>query len=429
MKNLIQTILLVGLITLFSGCNYKNTLNTGNLKLPSINLHSFSRFKIDPNLPKVEGLKYRAQESKIILEWARVLDKQVVGYRVLRQKEGSKEFEVINKINDSALTYYVDSGLVPNKTYTYAISCFTNDGRVSQAIYKIQAHTIYNLPPITELRAVSNLPKKIKLKWHLYPKTSSIGYYSIQRANNEKNAKFTEIQKLKNPLAIEYIDYDVVDGASYLYRVVGVTSSNVPTPPSNIVTANPKPLPLSPINVTATISDPRKIKLAWFDTNKYNKIVAYNIYTSLFKDTLFEKYKTVHNPYYIDDIQNDGKVIYYKVTAVDEDGLESPMPKNATMGSTKPNSSAPKITEYKLVDNTVIIKWLPPARNIKSYTVTKKYFNKYFFPKTLNIKGFTTTTFVDKDIQAGKTYKYQIVGIDTDGIMTKPSREISITIK
>ena len=449
MKNLIQTILLIGLITLFSGCSQKNVFNTGNFKLPNINLHSFSRFKVDPNLPIVRNIKYRASASKIILEWDRVTDKQIVGYRVLRQDDKSKEFIVINKINDSALTYYVDTNLIPNKTYTYSISCFTNDGRVSQAIYKIKAHTIYNLLPITELRAISNLPKKIKLKWHLYPKNAYISYYSILRASNTKDAKFKEVGRAKNPLAIEYIDYNIVDGASYLYKVVGITNTNIPTPPSNIVKANSKPLPLPPMNLTASIDLPRKIKLVWYDPNKYNKIVAYNIYTSLFKDTLFEKYKTVYNHFYIDDIGSDGKIIYYKVTAVDEDGLESPLPKNATMGSTKPNPSSPKITEYKLANNKVIIKWLPPQNtNIKEYIVVKKYFNKYFLPKTLKIKGDFTPLdgshlenifhkvvssgykiFVDKDIQAGKTYKYQVIGVDTDGIQTKPSRQISITIK
>jgi len=37
--------------------------------------------------------------------------------------------------------------------------------------------------------------------------------------------------------------------------------------------------------------------------------------------------------------------------------------------------------------------------------------------------------FVDKDIKLGKTYKYQIIGIDKDKVLTKPSNQIAITVR
>ena len=69
------------------------------------------------------------------------------------------------------------------------------------------------------------------------------------------------------------------------------------------------------------------------------------------------------------------------------------------------------------------------SRNIKSYIVKKRYFSKFLLPKTIKYTGIKGTMFVDKDIKLNKTYKYQVIGIDNDGIPTKPSLEVSIEIK
>jgi fibronectin type 3 domain-containing protein len=53
----------------------------------------------------------------------------------------------------------------------------------------------------------------------------------------------------------------------------------------------------------------------------------------------------------------------------------------------------------------------------------------YLIPKILKITNITKTIFVDKNIKLGKTYKYQVIGIDSDGIPTKPSKEISVEVK
>jgi len=430
MKNYLLSIFWIALtITSFSGCS-KNSLNFKDVSLPQgIMIPYLVKLKVDKSLPTVKNLRYRSSLKEIVLEWDIVPSREIAGYRVLKYDPSKKTFIVLKTINDPVSNHYVDSNLDINTEYYYKVSCFTKDGRVSLASKTLKAKTLYTLKPITDLVAISDLPKRIKLSWHLYPQNKLIKFYSIHRSDaNTTNWK--QIDTIDNSLAVEYIDYSIVDGKSYAYKVIGHTYDGVATPPSNIVTAHSKPLPLTPvINVPPTINEPRKIKVVWFDPNKNRTIVKYNIYTSLFKDTLFTKHASTVKNYYIDNIPEDGKVVYYKVTAVDIDGLESPLPKKAAMGRTKPNSNAPTITEYTIVDGRVVIKWIPPARGIKKYTVIKRYLGKYFVPKTLKITDIKGTMFVDKDIKLGKTYKYQVIGIDSDGIPTKPSHEISITIK
>jgi len=413
---------------ILSGCS-KNYLNFRDIKLPAINIPYLTKLKVDRNLPTVQNIRYRSSMSEIVLEWDIVPSKEITGYRILRYDPKIKSYRVIDSVNDPVANHYVDTKLQPNRTYTYKISCYTRDGRVSLASKAIIAKTQYTLQPIKNLSAMSNLPKKIKIDWSLYPQNKLIKYYSIHRSDGN-STNWEEIDTVDNSLAVEYIDYSIVDGRTYSYKVIGHTFDNVPTPPSNIATAHSKPLPLPPrITVPPTTNEPRKIKIVWFDPNKDRTIVKYNIYTSIFKDTLFTKHASTTKNFYIDNVQEDGKTVYYKITAVDADGLESPLPKKAAMGKTKPNSKAPTITEYTIIDGRVVIKWIPPSRNIKKYTVIKKYFNKFFIPKTLKITDIRGTMYVDKNIKLGKTYKYQVIGIDNDNIPTKPSREISIEIK
>jgi len=417
---------------ILSGCT-RNDLNFKNLHLPSgISIPSIATFKVDRTLPRVKNLRYRSSADEIVIEWDVVSDKQIAGYRVLRYDPSAKDYKVIKTINDPISNHYVDTDLKLNTQYDYKVSCFTKDGRVSVASDTLRAKTIYTLKAIQNLKAKSNLPKRIKLDWTLYEQNKLIKFYTVHRSD-KKNIDWSTIATLENSLAVEYIDYSVIDGKSYVYKVVGHTYNNIPTPPSNIVTAHSKPLPLTPqFSVPPTTNEPRKIKLVWYDPNKDDKsrhIVKYNIYTSLFKEALYTKHASTINNYYIDNIQEDGKTIYYKVSAVDDDGLESPLQKEPAVGRTKPNSNAPTITEYTIIDGRVVIKWIPPARGIKSYTVLKSYRSNFLIPKTLKITGIKGTMYVDKDIKLGNTYKYQVIGIDSDNIPTKPSREITIKIK
>jgi len=428
MKNFLLSIFLIALTAILSGCSQKY-INLKDIKVPAINIPLITKLKVDRRLPTVQNLRYRSSMTEIVLEWDRVHSKEIAGYRILRYDPSIKNFKVIDVVNDPVATHYVDSKLLPNTEYLYKVSCFTKDGRVSVASKTLRAHTTYTLTPIKNLTAISNLPRKIKLTWSLYPKNSLIKYYSIYRSSKTSSG-WEEIDRVHNSLAVEYIDYNVKDGQTYYYKVIGYTFDGIPTRPSNIAKAHSKPLPLTPqVTVPPTQTEPRKIKLVWFDPNKKGTILKYNIYSSYFKDTLYTKRASTRTNFFIDNVPQDGQVIYYKVTAVDTDGLESPMPKEPAVGRTKPNANAPTITEYTIVDGRVVIKWAQPSRGVRKYVVVKKYIGKYLIPKTLKITGITKTMFVDKDIKLGKTYKYQVYGIDKDNIPTKPSREISITIK
>jgi fibronectin type 3 domain-containing protein len=49
--------------------------------------------------------------------------------------------------------------------------------------------------------------------------------------------------------------------------------------------------------------------------------------------------------------------------------------------------------------------------------------------KKLKITGFDSTTFVDDKIKLGKSYKYTVVGVDSNGLDSTSSREVTIVVE
>ena len=428
MKNLQQIILWIALVLLLSSCTKKD-FNFQTLKLPKFNLPELSSYKLDQSLPMVTNIKYRSSSSEVVLEWTPVQSREIDGYRVFRYNNLDKKYELVGSKSDRTSSHFVDNKLLPNRLYQYRISSFTKDGRVSNATPPITTQTKQNIPAVSGLKAQSDLPNKIKLSWDIYSHNSAIQRYIIQRS--EKQPQWDNIGSADDSLSVEYFDYRVISGKTYFYRVIAMAHNSINAPASIPVSAHSKSLPLAITNIMATDNVPRKIKLTWQDPNlKKNdrQIARYNIYTSVYQDTLYTLHAYTTQKFYIDKVGIDNKKIYYKITAVDSDGLESLKQKKPAVGSTKNHSKQPMINSIKTQDGKNILTWTRGSKNITQYYVIKKYWDGIIYKK-LKITGITSTTFVDNKIKLGKTYKYTVVGIDSDGIESKPSREVGTIVE
>ncbi len=437
MRNYLLILYLISSIA-FSGCStknidfqrYKTSSLKGFKKLENISLPFFNNLTLDPSVPSPTNLTASSSMTEVSLHWNYKINSSTSGYRVFRYSDYSRKYVLIQTIPDIYATSYVDKDLKPYKVYRYKVSAYTKDKRVSPASSAVTIRTRYILSQIKTLRASRNLVKQIKLAWNLYPQHSLIKYYQVQRSKDK--TKWEDLHTIYKALQTQYIDRAVKSGDAYYYRLKAVTFDGVPSPYSNIAYGDTKTLPKMITEVLVRSNLPRQIQLSWIDPNLSDKtrtILKYNIYTSLYKDKVFIKHATTSNKYYIDKIQKDGEVVNYKITAVDNFGLESPLPTAFVTATTKANSPSPQIIEYKLADGRVIIRWLPMRRNIKEYMVKKSFSSKFFLPKTIKYTGIKGTQFVDNDITLNKTYKYQVIGIDNDGVLSKPSKSVSIEVK
>jgi fibronectin type 3 domain-containing protein len=419
MRKQIQILLLAVLILLFSGCGDKG-YNIAGIKLPT-----FSEKRLDKSLPRVKNLKAVTSMTEVALEWTPLTDyKDIAGYRIFRS-DNRGEYKLIATIPDRFRSHYTDRNLYQNVRYTYKISSYTNDNRVSLTSTAHAAKTKRRISPPILLSVSKNLPNRIKLIWrpHSDRATSS---YIIERM--EVGLKgYESIVSLDDRLTVEYIDKDIKPAQRYKYRIRARSFNGVISAPSKSMEGYSKKLPNAIKWVKATDNLARRIDIIWKDTNTPGTIDHYNIYSSHLKDTLFTLLGSTKETKFTDRFDSDGVTRYYKITAVDIDGLESTRGIISTLGMTVGASRGPVINEAIARDNSFYLRWSDPDGKARSYTVVKKYWDGWRARK-IKITDFKSTSFTDTKIKPNVTYTYYVISVDKHGIESIPSREVSLSI-
>ncbi len=418
MQKWIPTLLLTISILIFSGCTSKN-YGINNIKIPS-----FTEKRLDKTLPTIKGLKSVASMSKVALEWQPVTNKQIAGYRIFRG-DSKNPFKLIATLSDRYRSHYTDINLHQNVNYVYKVSAYTNDGRVSRASTTQAAKTRSRLSSPTIIEASKGLPSRIKIIWRIHPNEVTQSYIIQKQESGTK--EWRNIVNLDDRLSVEYIDKDVKPAQIYHYRIRAKSYDGVVSTPSKSVSGSAKQLPSAIKWVKATDNLPRMIEIIWKDTNKAENISHYNIYSSPIKNTLFSLLGTTKEPKFTDKFDADGSTRYYKITAVDHDGLESTQGITATLGMTVGASRGPVINSATVKNNAILLKWSDPDGKARKYTVIKKYWDGWRARK-IKITDFKATNFTDIKIKPDTRYTYYIISVDKHGIESLPSKEVVLSI-
>ena len=226
---------------------------------------------------------------------------------------------------------------------------------------------------------------------------------------------------------LEYIDKSIKPAQKYYYRIRARSYNGVISAPSKAMMGYSKKLPDAIKWVKATDNRPRMINIIWRDTNPPGTIDHYNVYSSTLKDTLFSLIGSTKDMKYTDRFNSDGVVRYYKITAVDNDGLESSLGVIPTLGKTVGASRGPVINEAIVRHNAVFLQWSDPDGKARSYTVVKKFWDGWRARK-IKITDFKSTKFTDTKIKPNVTYTYYVISVDKYGIESMPSREVVLSI-
>ncbi len=404
MKRLMK-IVLGAVFLLFSGCALQPTP---------------TKPKIDPALPKVSKVRTLSDINAVALEWTPIYDERVDGYYIYRG-EGSK-LKRITIVKDRYSSHYLDQGLKPNKLYTYQISVFTKD-RESLPSEPVSAKTLPVPEAVPFVDAIDHLPREVKLIWRPHPNLRIKGYV-IQRSEPQ-NQKWKDVATVEGRLNAEYIDKGLKDNHIYYYRIIAKTYDGILSKPSKTVEANTKPRPSIVKGLQATKNLPKRIELHWFK-NPEPDIVYYKVYKSLFEIGPYLSVAKTKEPKYVDLMKEDGVKRYYKVTAVDKDGLESFKQDVPAMGQTLPKPLPPVVTQKSFDGRTVYISWTSPDNRAVKYMVKKREILGVLNYKDYTFKNVTSTSFTDSGLKAGAKYIYKVFAIDSNGLISKPSEEIVV---
>jgi hypothetical protein len=381
---------------------------------------------IDSTLPTPSLNGFIADITSIAFEWKPLEDPRVSGYYVYRNTPGAEDQKLqrIATIDSRFATHFVDTDLKPGSEYQYRFSAITANGTESVASETMLVATQPMIAPVSFFQAVGNMPRSAKLLWRPHP-NGKVNGYIIER-QDATDQKWNVIATITGRLNAEYIDRDLKDAQVYHYRIKATTFDKLTTEASEVSKVITKPLPPEIRNITSTNDLPRAITLKW-DPSTISDLSHYNIYRSSTPNGSFDYHAKLETTTFTDNITEDGKFYFYKITAVDKDGLESLQSSVATQGSTLSKPQTPIAYEGKIVNKVAELQWKNTDPRTVSYTVIKTTKTSWISRETIDINNITDTNFRDTDVKADTTYLYEIVSVDKNGIRSLPTQAIELS--
>lgn len=178
--------------------------------------------------------------------------------------------------------------------------------------------------------------------------------------------------------------------------------------------------PKSVTNLQATKNAPKKIILTW-DYAPAEDFAYFKVYRTVSKILPYTYLAKTTSNTYEDLINTNAATRYYRVTAVDKDGLESLKQEEPIVGITLGAPKTPNISaSYDGIG--VNVNWNAVDR-ASSYTVYRSGASEKIF------SGIDGTGLRDDSVQKGASYSYSVVAIDEYGIASDKSSKAEVSIK
>jgi len=358
-------------------------------------------------------------------EWNSIKDARVKGVYIYKQVLSGEQtdYNYYDTVKSRFVTHYVDSDVKPQSKYSYYFKTFSKESE-SQPSKEITIDTLPILDSVSWIHVVQDMPRSAKIIWR--PHTNQIVKSYIIERRTLVEEKWIQLQTIDGRLNAEYIDYELKDNYVYKYRIRVVTYTDIISNPSAEVKVITKALPAQVENIVATKNLPKKIKLTW-NATKIADFMHYNIYRSDTIDGDYDLITSVKVSEYIDNIEEDGKNYFYRVSVLDKDELESKNDIKSTHGKTLARPLTPALVEVKMVDNNLEISWRSDDTRIKSYSVTKRTSKSWLDASTEEFTNIKGKTFIDTVVEPSTTYYYTVYSVDEFLILSEPSIEVKFT--
>ena len=306
-------------------------------------------------------------------------------YRVYKKVDG--EYKIIESTADGDVTSYLDTDVKNNTSYTYTVRAMNEDG-LNSGYNKTGVSTRYTVAPST--LKVSNGDGEVVISWS---KVSGATSYRVYRRTVDADGDVTAWKYVSGKIKdLEFTDVTVKSGTKYEYAVRVYTDGGYSALYSEkeiIYLAIPE------YTVKATTSG---VKLSW---DKVTGAENYKIYRKI-KGGSWKTIKTVSSSTtsYTDKSASSGKYIYYAVKAV-KDSHISDYDRRALTYIKTPEVSVRNIS------SGVKVSWDKVGGATKYYVYRKAGSATSW----TNIGTTTSSTFTDKNVKSGTTYKYCVRAI------------------
>jgi len=282
-----------------------------------------SDIKVINSLPVLESVSWihsiqnMPRTAKII--WRPHTNEKVKTYLIERKTLENDKWEVIKKVTKRLSAEYIDTDLKDKHVYKYRIRVLTYDGITSTPSQIVKVVTKALPKEINTITATRDLPKKIKLTWDK-TQAKDFSHYNLYRSSSV-DSSYEVIAKLKNN---SFVDKCNEDAKQYFYRVSVVDKDGLE---SLYKKKSIQGLTLSKPNAPALVEVKYvddKVSILWSKVDSRTKSYVLSKRTKKgWFDEIIEEFDGIKAQKFIDDKVKPNGIYYYKVYAVDKNGIKS----------------------------------------------------------------------------------------------------------
>ena len=241
---------------------------------------------------------------------------------------------------------------------------------------------------------------KPKLTWNA---VSGAVKYEVYRSTRQNSG----YSLLGTTTSTSYVNTGASTGTTYYYRVKAVNRNGMASGYSNIVSGKAKAAAPAAPSVTAGNSSTGKPRLTW---KAVSGAVSYRIYRSESRGTGYSLLGTTSSTSYVNTGAAAGKTYYYRVKAVNRDGMASGY---SNIVSGKATLPAPVLNiGLSVSSGKPMLAWdaVPGATSYRIYRSTSRGTGYSLLATT------TSTSYVNTSAAKGTTYYYRVKACNAAGL-------------
>ena len=373
------------------------------------NQYPVSATDFDPNAPLPPAaptvtMTY-SDSGKPKLTWNAVSG--ATSYRVFRSESRGTGYSLLGT---TTATSYTNTGAAVGKTYYSRVKAVNSVGTSGHSnIVSGKAKTA--APAAPSVTAGNSSTGKPKLTWNA---VSGAVKYEVYRSTRQNSG----YSLLGTTTSTSYVNTGASTGTTYYYRVKAVNRNGMASGYSNIVSGKAKAAAPAAPSVTAGNSSTGKPRLTW---KAVSGAVSYRIYRSESRGTGYSLLGTTSSTSYVNTGAAAGKTYYYRVKAVNRDGMASGY-SNIVSGKAKAAApAAPSVTIGNSSTGKPQLTW-----KAVSGAVSYRIYRSESRGTGYSLLGTTSSTsYVNTGAAAGKTYYYRVKAVNRDGMASGYSNIVS----
>ena len=373
------------------------------------NQYPVSATDFDPNAPLPPAaptvtMTY-SDSGKPKLTWNAVSG--ATSYRVFRSESRGTGYSLLGT---TTATSYVNTGAAVGKTYYYRVKAVNSVGTSGYSnIVSGKAKTAAPAAPSVTIGNSST--GKPQLTWKA---VSGAVKYEVYRSTRQNSG----YSLLGTTTSTSYVNTGASTGTTYYYRVKAVNRNGMASGYSNIVSGKAKAAAPAAPSVTAGNSSTGKPRLTW---KAVSGAVSYRIYRSESRGTGYSLLGTTSSTSYVNTGAAVGKTYYYRVKAVNRDGMASGYSNIVSCKAKAAAPAAPSVTAGNSSTGKPRLTW-----KAVSGAVSYRIYRSESRGTGYSLLGTTSSTsYTNTGAKAGKTYYYRVKAVNRDGMASGYSNIVS----